>query len=241
MAMNPRLLRPLATGFNPRKIAGLQLWFDAADASTVTLNGSAVSEWRSKVNAYAVSQGTAALQPVYEIAQKNGKNAVKFDGIKGVGVADFLAGSEVSSLFPSAATFVCAFRPNNDTGSWAGAATNPGPNPFWRFSGDGLTYESLFRSNRATGVGIGMPTDADAVYAVLSSSTNYRLFLNNVIKSTQSAAYSAGTTFRIGNSNDSVAINGWIYEIVAYNVALSTDELSRVHGYLQTKWNLFLL
>lgn len=241
MAMSPRLLRPRAGGgFTPKTIAGLQLWLDAADSSTVTLNGSAVSEWRSKVNSYAVSQATAVFQPVYETAQKNGKNAIKFDGIKGVGSSDRLEGPALSSLFSSAATIVFAFRPNNDTASWSGAATNPAPNPFWRFSGDGLTYESLFRSSRATGVNIGMPTNADAVYAVISSSTNYRLFMNNVLQSTQTAAYSAGSTFLVGHSNDSVAIDGWIYEIAAYNVALSTAELTRVHNYLRTKWNLSL-
>jgi hypothetical protein len=206
----------------------------------VTLNGSAVSEWRSKVNSYAVSQATAVSQPAYQTSQKNGKNAIKFDGIKGVGGADFLSGTDVSSLFSSAATFVCAFRPNNDTGSWCGAATNTPPNPFWRFSGDGFTYESLFRSSRANGVNIGMPTNADAVYAVISSSANYRLFMNNVVRSTQAAAYSAGTVFRLGSSNDSVALDGWIYEVVAYNVALSTAELTRVHEYLRTKWGLVL-
>jgi hypothetical protein len=36
MAMNPRLLRPLASGaFSPKQIAGLALWLDAADSSTL--------------------------------------------------------------------------------------------------------------------------------------------------------------------------------------------------------------
>jgi hypothetical protein len=35
MGMNPRTLRPSATGFNPRSISGLALWLDAADTSTL--------------------------------------------------------------------------------------------------------------------------------------------------------------------------------------------------------------
>ena len=35
MPMNPRLLRPLDTAFNPRKISGLALWLDGADASSL--------------------------------------------------------------------------------------------------------------------------------------------------------------------------------------------------------------
>jgi hypothetical protein len=35
MPMSPRLLRPRATGFDPRSISGLALWLDAADSSTL--------------------------------------------------------------------------------------------------------------------------------------------------------------------------------------------------------------
>jgi len=33
--MNPKLLRPLASGFNPRQISGLALWLDGADSSSL--------------------------------------------------------------------------------------------------------------------------------------------------------------------------------------------------------------
>ena len=39
MAMSPRLLRPRASGFNPRSIPGLAVWLDASKASSVTLDG----------------------------------------------------------------------------------------------------------------------------------------------------------------------------------------------------------
>lgn len=35
MGMNPRLLRPTASGFNPRQISGLAAWYDASDSSTL--------------------------------------------------------------------------------------------------------------------------------------------------------------------------------------------------------------
>jgi hypothetical protein len=77
MAMNPRLLRPLATGFNPKSIAGLVGWWDASDATTVTLNGSDVSQWRDKSgSARHLNQTDASLQPAYATASENGLNAV---------------------------------------------------------------------------------------------------------------------------------------------------------------------
>lgn len=80
MAMSPRLLRPVASGFDPRRIAGLVQWYDAADQSTMTFNGSTVSQWRSKVSNVSVSQATAANQPTLTTAYYNGLSALTFDG-----------------------------------------------------------------------------------------------------------------------------------------------------------------
>jgi hypothetical protein len=79
-AMNPRLLRPTPTGFDPRRLSGLVQWYDAADQSTMTLNGTTVSEWRSKVGGVALSQGTAAAQPTLTTGYYNGRSALTFDG-----------------------------------------------------------------------------------------------------------------------------------------------------------------
>jgi hypothetical protein len=78
MAMSARLLRPRAAGgFNPKTLPGLQGWWDAADSSTITLNGSNVSEWADKSgNGRTLSQATALAQPPYQAAAINGRNAV---------------------------------------------------------------------------------------------------------------------------------------------------------------------
>jgi len=52
--------------FTPRSLANLALWYDGADTSTFTLNGSNVSQWADKSgnNRHGV-QATAANQPAY--------------------------------------------------------------------------------------------------------------------------------------------------------------------------------
>lgn len=48
------------------------LWLDAADADTITLNGSTVSQWSDKSgNARHAAQGTAASQPAYSTNELN--------------------------------------------------------------------------------------------------------------------------------------------------------------------------
>jgi hypothetical protein len=81
MAMNNRLLRPLATGFNPKSISGLELWLDAADAGNVVTTGSParVSSWRDKSgnNRHADNSVAGSTQPLYVAAAQKGKNVVR--------------------------------------------------------------------------------------------------------------------------------------------------------------------
>jgi hypothetical protein len=90
MAMNPRLLVPRATSFDPRSIAGLEAWWDAADASTLfdaatggslVANDGDVGRWEDKSgNARHFEQGTAANRPLRKPASINGRHGVYFDG-----------------------------------------------------------------------------------------------------------------------------------------------------------------
>lgn len=78
MPMNPRLLRPTGQ-FDPRRIAGLELWVDASDVSTITLNGSNVSEWRDKSgNGVHATQTTFVNQPAFSATSWSGRPSVNF-------------------------------------------------------------------------------------------------------------------------------------------------------------------
>jgi hypothetical protein len=79
MAMSPRLLRPLATGFDPRRIAGLEMYLNAKVASSITLNGSNVSEWRDlSGKGRHATQGTGGNQPAYSATSWSGRPSVNF-------------------------------------------------------------------------------------------------------------------------------------------------------------------
>ena len=57
--------------------SALSLWLDAADASTITLNGSTVSQWSDKSgNGRHLAQSSAALQPAYVTTAINSKPTV---------------------------------------------------------------------------------------------------------------------------------------------------------------------
>ena len=65
--------------FSPTKISSLALWLDAADAATITLDGSNnVSQWNDKSgNGRHAAQGTTLNRPGYLTNQLNGLAAVR--------------------------------------------------------------------------------------------------------------------------------------------------------------------
>ena len=75
MPMSPRLLRPLSSGFDPRRIANCTAWFDADRPSGLTFNGSTVSSWNNLViGGASYEQSTAINQP--ETTTLGGRRAI---------------------------------------------------------------------------------------------------------------------------------------------------------------------
>ena len=76
VVLGRKLWTPAALG------SSLALWLDADDASTITLNGSTVSEWRDKsANRRHALMATAANQPTYNATGGNGYPVIDFDGV----------------------------------------------------------------------------------------------------------------------------------------------------------------
>lgn len=81
MHLIPGILASSMQSFTPANLAGLKLWLDAADTSTITLNGSTVSQWNDKSgNAKHFAQGTAGAQPTSGVTTQNNRNVITFDG-----------------------------------------------------------------------------------------------------------------------------------------------------------------
>jgi hypothetical protein len=90
MPLSPRTLRP-ANNFTPRSVAGLALWLDASDASTLfqdaaattpaTATSDPVGAWLDKSgNARHLTQATSASRPTFLPTGISSKPALNFDG-----------------------------------------------------------------------------------------------------------------------------------------------------------------
>lgn len=155
-AMSPRLLRPRATGFDPRRISGLAGWWDASDASTLfdaTTGGSLVAasgqvaRWQDKSgNGRHATQGEANSRPTRSVAAFNGRDALDFDGTN-----DFLGLSSNVEMANGASLIIVAQKQTNTNGgalhNFRGTSLgNRNHHPF----SDGNGYDGFARSDRTS-------------------------------------------------------------------------------------------
>ena len=75
----PRDITSAAPSFSPSDIAGLRLWLDASDSTTIEATGGAVSKWTSKdANSREFVQTSGSLQPTTGSQTINSKNVISF-------------------------------------------------------------------------------------------------------------------------------------------------------------------
>jgi len=241
MAMNPRLLRPLATGFNPKNLPDLALWLDGSLSSSVTLNGSTVSQWNDQSgNGRNATQDTAGSQPTFTSNARNGLSALSFGGSQTMSVASF----PVTNYAAGAA--VVSFGGNNQAIFQRGSLNE---------------IHSLFaEANLIKLRNIGAVNDATASFAAntfyvvgfslfsqlaTSGTQNTKLRINGAASAEQTytltSAAQANKALLIGGlAATTYRLNGTICELVYYQGSSETplSSLSRLERYLGKKWGI---
>jgi hypothetical protein len=246
MAMNPRLLRPLATGFNPKSISGLELWFDATDASTITTVSGAVSEWKSKAGGRTSTQTTANNRPAYQATGINGKPALEFNGTNNELITDFNA-----SAISGYVTYAAAVLP---AAGMTTTADYPGVIQARNSTANGLLINGPANPNRWTMMWRNTGFDAtvggevlNARQIVLSTidASTLTVRVNGAV-GTLSGTYTAGSNesnavYRMGRDGTlSRYFSGLMGEVLLFSRTLTTAELVSVERYLARKWGVTL-
>jgi hypothetical protein len=236
MAMNPRLLRPKATsGFDPKTISGLAVWFDASVSSSVTLNGGNVSQWNdlSGNNRHA-AQATAGSQPSYSTAALNGKNVVVAQDSSRVLKTDaFQAGLPQT-------VFVVASTNGSNQGIFQRGTVNA-IHSLWRESAN-------FLARRGSGSNATFAaSDGFKVFTCVYTLTLSRIFVGNT-QGTDNTTDATGTqpastnnwTLALFNLDSFFGMVGGIAEFLYYNANLPASDQDKVRSYLSKKWNVTL-
>jgi len=239
----------ISQDFEPRDFSGLILWFDAQDASTLTLSSNNVTQWNDKSpSANHLSDGlNSNIKPTI-LGSINGYQAINFSTnanlttVSNIGIS----GSQSRDVFT-------VFKFNSTTAPytiwWHGTLffnaatwTPYSPSQTWgisRWGADGRTNTSF---------------SADTPYILetshdIATGANFdgiNIYVDNPETALTWATTSANQT-NTGNSRFSIGwyrlqsfilFNGQIGEILYYNRRLTTVERREVFWYLKKKWGL---
>jgi hypothetical protein len=248
--MSPRLLRPLASGFNPKTISGLVGWWDPSDTATVTTASGAVSQLNDKSGlGRHATQTVANNRPSYS-GTINGRNAMTFNG-----TTNRLVTGLESNTLTGFATFFCICRVDS---GWSNVTANNKTPLFGRDSTTSNSYGinlSTISGNLALNVqwrgggfnAVDGPTVAKGTPQLLvgSLNTTTRFRRVNGTAANVALAATAGTNAAAGNfltiGEDPTQLRYWsdlIGEILVYDRTLTTDEIKKVEAYLGKKYGI---
>lgn len=253
--MNPRLLRPTASGFDPRSVANLSIWMDALAASTYTESSGQITEWRSRVGSLKFAQTTANNRPtLFEstsdvqgatAAVINGRQAFYFDGTN-----DLLIGSAQITGTQYTAFAVC--RSDDVTASRGVFTRDSHNNTTTPTRGPGFLHHTSAGVAQTFNHGDVVATVATAgtlssgVAAVLhcvQAASTLQMFLNGVGGTASAGSQNSSTTdVAIGCDRSGPFVSrlwrGTVGEVLLYDRALSAAEQSSVYQHLRSKWGI---
>jgi len=216
------------------------LWLDAADASTITESGGAVSQWDDKSGANRnVTQASGANQPMTGTTSLNGLNALDFDGTD-----DFLSlayDADISSINKN--IFIVAV-PDGGAGGFRSPMTNRQESPLYGYycyanatnkyeisigNGSWTSHYSTVDATLGTGV----------IMASQIATGSFVSWINgSQIGSSSSTMVPAVADLKIGRGNSAFAWNGRIAEVLISDGVLSNEDRQKLEGYLAHKWGL---
>ena len=212
------------------------LWLDAADASTIVLNGANVNQWRDKSgNSRHFVQGTSSLQPAYSTTGWGTQPAIVFDGVDdelpavsnwtGTGWSWYVVGQRTSTA--SSQTLIGAVSGTD----------------YFPIANNVIVNTNLFRNNTIN--------DPAALSAYLNGAmiknknalpTMDRgvLWTNIGNKSIMGMCGVAafGSAPRLAKSISAYVFGGLMVEVVATPNDSTTAERQTIEGYLAWKWGL---
>jgi hypothetical protein len=246
MAMNPRLLRPIASGvFDPRTIPDLAHWFDASDSTTVTLDSGRVANLAAKVGSVnAANSVPGSTQPEYITGGRNGRNVMRFvagENTELILSSGISSGTGGNLIFTS----VCVYFRDDSTHVLASMGFNAGINQSYHhfLSNTQISHQSSGGASSFT-LASNAGTGGFIVIAARNAATSVIQRLNGVqytdTTSTGVTNTTARNSTRIGRLNVSGYMTGDIGEFLMWQRVLTADELAALERGLARKWGITL-
>ena len=230
------------TPFFPTDIAGCALWLDAADTSSITMTGTAVTSWADKSG--NARNATAFNSPTYSAS--------------GLGIVMNGTNNYFTTTVTVPTSTHCLIAVHNPTTVTGNGVGNDSLFRFQQASGtyivfpymNGTTPRGYINSQDGTTTGAGtsvLVENAVAgkfnIVAANIAATSQNIYKNGVLQSTGAGSLTNVTSDVMGIGSY-VQLYEWyqgtIYEMIVYNTTLTTAQFQAVTNYLQRKWNTAL-
>lgn len=219
--------------FNPTSISGCQWWLDSADSSRVLLSGVNVTQWNDKSG----NSRNAVFSLSNYATRVSINSGVSFSN--SYYTTTYTADPTNESLFiafrSQSASNRIMLSPPNPNGRFVGIPdTGTTPSYSIGFGKDAITW----------GATVPITSNANVLTTIQFSSGSFsRISANGGSFSNYTAlSFNSGSNTNIGGAisggNVVIPYVGIIYEIIAYNSVLSSNNMQQVEGYLAWKWGL---
>lgn len=245
-----------AKAFAPTDVTGLRAWYDFSDATTmftdagttpVSSDGDLIYRANDKSgNNYHVSQDASGKRPSYKVNIKNGLSVGRFVGSDNnlnrastsvLDVCGVSTGTIFSVLMETTGTGGGVFIINASGGDYIDNYISAS----WGYNTD-LIFD--YYGYTTARVSCAKPAWWSGNYHVVYGRRNgssMKLFADGNILATKadaSGSNSGGTaTLYIGGQGLSVSRD--ICEVLAFNVSVSDDDVTKLVNYLNTKWAVY--
>jgi len=229
----------VGTRFLPPKLHGLQLWLDAADASTIISSSGSVSQWNDKSGqGNHATQGTGSAKPTTGTVTQNSTNVIDFDG------GDTLALPSGLHGIPNGDFTI--FLVMKQDGVANERMLSAGIGGSTRLQMEMSSGDVAFHCNATFDKVVASidETNWNIVTCFKKSTTAQSISVNGGTATTDAAGANIsgidGFAIASNQAGTDNFFNGNIAEILIYNRALLTSEITVVEAYLTPKWDVGL-
>ena len=235
------------TPFNPRSIAGCQLWLDAFDVSTMTFSsGSNLQTWRNKGDQGGVFT-QAGTESRLTYSSSNNYPIINFDS-DGASLNAWMSGT-----IPFTANTTCfqvitpiAYSVGTWSFYWSWQWSSVGNRlPGFRSLNSSRAFEPYItwvgNNNNSIPVTNGRSYLSFVEFTGGGANTQYSINGNSPSTGTIAASNVNSSTFLLGgDGNAGATVWGKMYlsEILVFSNVLTTSQRQQIEGYLSWKWGL---
>jgi hypothetical protein len=220
------------TSFKPSTIAGLELWLDASDSSSVSSSSNKVYSWNDKSGNYLEGvQTNTNKQPTLVSNGQNSLSTIRFDGTN-----DFI---QVPSLNITQAYTIYSVAKTTDAASgrdylFDGVTTNAARSLVALRNGGNVQFwaGNWANSNFAS------PSGFFTLSATFNNTSSSLSLNGNTATGKNTGSYSLTNGINLGTNYTKSAdfLEGDIAEFIIVDGVASTSERQKIEGYLAHKW-----